>query len=132
MCSPEAGPSSSGSRPARVLVVDDAERVLNFLEIKLRASGYSVQRASNGDSAIDLVRSFRPDILVLDVSMPGKDGIQTLREARVFCQAPALLISGYDVGYEAFQGLGRVDFLAKPFNPDELLLRLRRLASLPR
>lgn len=114
-------------QPTRVLVVDDDRRVLDFLDIKLRASGYEVATADNGAAALKKMVAFRPDVLVMDVAMPDKNGFETLREAREFTQAPAILISGYDVETADMQNLGRVQYLPKPFNPDDLLMRIEAL-----
>lgn len=127
---PGGGPemrTQASARPTRVLIVDDDRRVLNFLEIKLRISGYAVATADNGAAALRKMASFGPDVLVMDVAMPGKDGFQTLREARSFTRAPAILMSAYDVDKSEMKDLGRVQYLAKPFNPDELLSRIRAL-----
>ncbi len=114
---------------ARVLVVDDDQRVLNFVRIKLKASGYEIATATSGVLALAQISDFRPKLIVMDVYMPDKDGLRTLREARATTSAPAILMSGHDIDKKSLEGLGRVEFMPKPFNPDELVLRIRALIS---
>lgn len=108
-----------------ILVVDDDRRVVNFLTIKLRASGFKVASAMNSESAIDRMKSFSPDLIVIDNVMPGRNGIDTIREMRKTSPIPAVLISGYDVSKDSLRDLGEIEFLPKPFDPDELVARIR-------
>ncbi|MFO7995575.1 MAG: response regulator transcription factor [Dehalococcoidia bacterium] len=118
----------------RVLVVDDESRILNFLSSKLRASGYEVLTASNGVEALEQVEAQEPDLVVLDVLMPQKDGFETLKEIRTFSPVPAIILSARGTNEDKVKGLslGADDYLAKPFSPDELIARIeavrRRLA----
>lgn len=110
----------------RILAVDDDERILNFLRSKLRASGYEVLTAHNGLEALARVREQEPDLIVLDVMMPGMDGFQALRELRAFSGAPVIILSGRNADADKIKGLGlgADDYLPKPFNPDELIARI--------
>jgi DNA-binding response OmpR family regulator len=118
----------------RVLIVDDEPRILNFLNAKLKASGYEVITASNGEEAIEQVQAQEPDMMVLDVLMPKKDGFETLKELRTFSSVPVIILSakGANVDKVKGLGLGADDYLPKPFSPDELVARIeavkRRLA----
>jgi len=118
----------------RVLVVDDESRILNFLSSKLRASGYEVLTASNGVEALEQVQAEEPDLVVLDVLMPKKDGFETLKELRTFSPVPTIILSAKGTNADKVKGLslGADDYLAKPFSPDELIARIeavrRRLA----
>lgn len=118
----------------RVLVVDDESRILNFLSSKLRASGYEVLTASNGVEALEQVQAEEPDLVVLDVLMPKKDGFETLKELRTFSPVPTIILSAKGTNADKMKGLslGADDYLAKPFSPDELIARIeavrRRLA----
>ncbi|MFO7772406.1 MAG: response regulator transcription factor [Dehalococcoidia bacterium] len=118
----------------RVLVVDDESRILNFLSSKLRASGYEVLTASNGVEALEQVEAQEPDLVVLDVLMPQKDGFETLKEIRTFSPVPTIILSARGENADKVKGLslGADDYLAKPFSPDELIARIeavrRRLA----
>jgi two-component system, OmpR family, KDP operon response regulator KdpE len=119
----------------RVLIVDDEPRIIKFLNLKLKASGYEVLTASNGAQAIAQVRAQEPDLLVLDVVMPGLDGFETLKQIRTFSAVPVIILSARETNVDKIKGLdmGADDYLAKPFNPDELVARIeavrRRLAS---
>jgi DNA-binding response OmpR family regulator len=119
----------------RVLVVDDEPRLLKFLELKLKASGYGVLTANSGFEALEQVEAQEPDLVVLDVLMPKKDGFETLRELRAFSSVPVIILSAKEADTDKVKGLklGADDYLAKPFSPDELIARIeavrRRLAS---
>jgi DNA-binding response OmpR family regulator len=110
----------------RVLVVDDEERILNFLRSKLKATGYEVLTAGNGNEALEQVQAQEPDLVVLDLLMPKKDGFETLKELRSFSAVPVIILSakGADIDKIRGLGLGADDYLSKPFNPDELLARI--------
>jgi DNA-binding response OmpR family regulator len=110
----------------RVLVVDDESRILNFLSSKLRASGYEVLTASNGVEALEQVQAEEPDLVVLDVLMPRKDGFETLKELRTFSPVPTIILSAKGSNADKVKGLslGADDYLAKPFSPDELVARI--------
>jgi len=118
----------------RVLVVDDEQRILDFLSSKLRVSGYGVLTASNGFEALEQVQAQEPDLVVLDVLMPRKDGFETLKELRTFSSIPVIILSAKGTNADKVKGLslGADDYLAKPFSPDELVARIeavrRRLA----
>lgn len=109
-----------------VLVVDDEERIINFLRSKLKASGYEVLTASDGLEALELVQSREPGLVLLDLLMPGMDGLETLRELRRFSSVPVIILTAKDADADKIRGLelGADDYLAKPFNPDELVARI--------
>jgi DNA-binding response OmpR family regulator len=121
-----------------ILLVDDEERILNFLKTKLKLLAYEVILASNGIEALEQIRGQEPDLVVLDVMMPKKDGFETLKELRTFSAVPVIMLSarGDDADRIKGLGLGADDYIAKPFNPDELVARIeairRRLSSLER
>ncbi|MHC1578155.1 MAG: response regulator transcription factor [Dehalococcoidia bacterium] len=118
----------------QVLVVDDEQRILNFLSSKLRASGYDVLTASNGVEALEQVQAQEPDLVVLDILMPKKDGFEALKELRTFSAVPVIILSAKGTNADKVKGLslGADDYLAKPFSPEELVARIeavrRRLA----
>ena len=121
-----------------ILLVDDEERILNFLKTKLKLLSYEVILASNGVEALEQVREQDPDLVVLDVMMPKKDGFETLKELRTFSPVPVIMLSARGDDSDRIKGLeiGADDYIAKPFNPDELVARIeairRRLSSLER
>jgi DNA-binding response OmpR family regulator len=117
-----------------ILLVDDEERILNFLKTKLKLLSYEVILANNGIEALQKVQEQGPDLVVLDVIMPKKDGFETLKELRLFSFVPVIMLSarGDDSDRIKGLGLGADDYLTKPFNPDELVARIeaiRRRAS---
>ncbi len=109
-----------------ILVVDDEERIINFLRSKLKASGYDVLTASDGLEALGLVQSREPDFVLLDLLMPKMDGLETLRELRSFSPVPVIILTAKGADSDKIKGLqlGADDYLAKPFNPDELIARI--------
>ena len=109
-----------------VLVVDDEERILNFLSHKLKASGYSVLTAMNGTQGLEQAQAQEPDLVVLDVLMPGMDGFETLKQLRSFSSVPAIILSAKESSTDRIKGLslGADDYLPKPFDPDELVARI--------
>jgi two-component system KDP operon response regulator KdpE len=119
----------------RVLLVDDEPRILRFLEIKLKALGYEVLTAGGGLEALEQAQAQEPDMVVLDVIMPGMDGFETLKQIRAFSSVPVIILSAKEGNTDKIRGLelGADDYLGKPFNPDELVARIeavrRRLAS---
>jgi DNA-binding response OmpR family regulator len=121
-------------KPFCVLIVDDEPRILKFIVLKLKASGYQVITANNGLEALAQVQAQEPDLLVLDVIMPGMDGFETLKKIRAISSVPVIILSAKEANTDKVKGLrlGADDYLAKPFNPDELEARIeavrRRLA----
>jgi two-component system, OmpR family, response regulator MprA len=114
----------------RVLVVDDEPAVRESIGRSLRFEGYQVELAGDGFSALELVRGDRPDVIILDVMMPGIDGLETCRRLRAGGEsAPVLMLTARrDVG-DRVAGLdaGADDYLVKPFALEELLARVRAL-----
>ncbi len=110
----------------RVLLVDDEERILNFLRAKLKASGYEVLTASSGVEALEEAQGEEPDLIVLDVLMPKMDGFETLKQLRTFSSVPVIILSAKGADSDKIKGLalGADDYLPKPFNPDELVARI--------
>ena len=109
-----------------ILVIDDEERILNFLSHKLKASGYSVLIATNGTQGLEQAQAQEPDLVVLDVLMPGMDGFETLKQLRSFSSAPVIILSAKESSTDRIKGLslGADDYLPKPFDPDELVARI--------
>jgi len=122
----------------RILLVDDEERILNFLTSKLKASGYEVITAKDGAQALEQVKGQEPDLMVLDLVMPRMDGFEALKELRCFSAMPVIVLSARGADADKIKGLslGADDYLAKPFNPDELVARIeavrRRLEPVER
>lgn len=117
-----------GQRP-RVLVVDDDPKVLDALRRGLSVHGYEVITSADGLTAVELAARQRPDLVILDIMLPGLDGIEVCRRIREFSSAPILMLTARDEVADRVQGLdaGADDYLAKPFALEELLARLRAL-----
>jgi len=110
----------------RILVVDDEERIVNFLMAKLEASGYDVFTASNGIEGLEHAQAQEPDLIVLDLLMPKMDGLEMLKELRTFSAVPVIILTAKGADADRIKGLqlGADDYLPKPFNPDELVARI--------
>ena len=111
----------------RVLLVDDEDRIVNFLALKLKVSGYQVVCASDGEKGLELARSTNPDIILLDVIMPGIDGLEVLRRLRKFSDVPVIILSAKERISEEVFALGANGFMSKPFNPDDLISKVKTL-----
>lgn len=109
-----------------ILVVDDDRRLRALLQRYLTANGYHVTTASDGDEARRALASFAVDLMVLDVMMPGQDGISLTGELRAETELPILLLTARGEIEDRVSGLaaGADDYLVKPFDPRELLLRI--------
>jgi two-component system KDP operon response regulator KdpE len=114
----------------KVLLVDDEQAILRVIGIKLRISGYDVLTASRGQEALDLVKTNSPDIILLDVIMPGINGFKVLENLRTFSELPVIVFSARPENAQKALSLGANDFLSKPFNPDDLVKRIKRLIGI--
>ena len=114
----------------RVLVVDDDPKILSLLRRGLSFAGYAVDPAADGEEALAAARDRPPDIVVLDVMLPGVDGLEVCRRLRLGdASLPILMLTAKDRVPDRVAGLdaGADDYLVKPFDFDELLARLRAL-----
>jgi two-component system KDP operon response regulator KdpE len=109
----------------RVLIVDDDPGICKALSISLRLSGFEVLTTTSGAAAINLVRTKKPDIVLLDVVMDDVTGLEVLEQVRSFSQVPVIMFTGRaEIAAIATQ-LGANDFVVKPFDPDLLLEKIR-------
>ena len=124
-----AAEAGTPSQPARILVVDDEETVREMVGLNLRADGYDVVFAVDGDEALQAARETRPDLVVLDVMLPGKDGFEVCRTLRHESHVPILLLSARGEEVDRIIGLelGADDYLTKPFAMRELVARVRAM-----
>jgi DNA-binding response OmpR family regulator len=123
-------PTDSTDRATRILVVEDRREVLEVLERTLSDNGYDVVSASDGDTAIALALDLDPKLLILDVGLPKRSGLEVARELRTRgFRAPVLMLTALDTVGDKVSGLdaGADDYIAKPFDFDELLARVRAL-----
>ena len=116
----------SGAEPL-VLVVEDDPPILRFLRISLTNHGFRYAEASTGRDALARVGELRPDIVILDLGLPDRDGIGVLRELRSFSSVPVVVLSARDRELDKVVALdsGADDYLSKPFGVSELIARLR-------
>jgi DNA-binding response OmpR family regulator len=112
---------------ARVLVVDDEVRYLQVAKVNLELRGYQVLTASDGQTALSLVVSHEPDLVLLDVRMPGLDGYQICQRIREFSNVPIIMLTAMAEDADKVRGLdvGADDYVTKPFSIPELLARVR-------
>ncbi len=116
--------------PSRILVVDDDPKILSLMRRGLSFAGYSFEAASNGEEALLVARDSPPDLVVLDVMLPGLDGVEVCRRLRAGDrELPILMLTARDQVPDRVAGLdaGADDYLVKPFAFDELLARIRAL-----
>jgi two-component system, OmpR family, response regulator MprA len=113
----------------RILVVDDDPEIVSFLKRGLTFEGYSVEMAGDGAEALAKIREREPDLVILDVMMPGIDGIEVARRLRQASAIPILMLTAKGTVADRVAGLdsGADDYLVKPFAFDELLARMRSL-----
>lgn len=121
---------------ARVLVVDDERPIRRFLTTSLSAHGYQVFEAADGPEALAAVINYRPDLVILDLGLPGMDGVEVTQRLREWTQLPIIILSVRDQEADKIAALdaGADDYVTKPFGIGELLARIRvalRRASAP-
>jgi two-component system KDP operon response regulator KdpE len=121
---PESGPTPE---QRRVLVVDDEPDLLNAVRLYLEMEGYLVLSATDGLEALDKLRDKIPDLIVLDVLMPGMDGFETLRKVREISHVPVIMLTVRGEETDKVRGLqlGADDYVTKPFSQRELLSRIQ-------
>lgn len=118
-----------------ILVIDDEQSILDLISAYLRREGYRVLTAQDGISGLKLAQSGRPDIVILDIMLPGMDGIDVLRELRRTSSTYVIMLSAKTEETDRIVGLtlGADDYVTKPFSPRELVARvkaaLRRLSA---
>ena len=112
---------------ARILVVDDEPQIQQFLRVALTAAGYKVAPATSGAEALRLAATWAPDVIVLDLGLPDRDGKEILADLRGFSQTPVIVLSARDREAEKIEALdlGADDYVEKPFGIGELMARLR-------
>jgi two-component system, OmpR family, alkaline phosphatase synthesis response regulator PhoP len=115
--------------PEKILIVDDEPDIIEFLNYNLKNKGYLIETASNGVEAIRKAKTFQPDLILLDMMMPEKDGLQTLRELRVmpdFEKTPVIFLTAMRDEKSEITGLetGADDYITKPIKPELLATRV--------
>jgi DNA-binding response OmpR family regulator len=132
-----SGPDADESASGRILVVDDDPTVSDVVARYLRREGYDVALAADGLVALDVAAQVLPDLVVLDIMLPGLDGLTVCRRLRERGQVPVILLTALGAETDRIMGLevGADDYVTKPFSPRELVLRvasvLRRARTAP-
>jgi DNA-binding response OmpR family regulator len=113
--------------PPEILIVEDEPSIAEVVEIYLRRAGYQVQTACDGNHAVKMLEQHQPDLVVLDVMLPGMDGFSILRWLRDRSDVPVIIITARREEVERIAGLelGADDYVVKPFSPQELVSRVR-------
>ncbi len=112
---------------ARILIVDDEPQIRRVLRTTLTSQGYTVAEAKNGDEALEQIREERPDLILLDVNMPGRSGLDVCRDIRRTGDIPIIMLTVRNTERDKVQALdaGADDYVVKPFGSEELLARIR-------
>ncbi len=112
---------------ARILIVEDEEKMARFVELELMHEGYETGKASDGRSGLEMALSGEYDLMVLDVMLPGLNGLEVLRRLRLTSSLPVILLTARDAVMDKVSGLemGADDYMTKPFAIEELLARIR-------
>ena len=111
----------------RILIVDDDTALAEMLGIVLRGEGFEPETVTRGDEVMDAFAAFEPDLVLLDVMLPGKDGIEVCREIRAASGVPIVMLTAKTDTVDVVLGLesGADDYVVKPFKPKELVARVR-------
>jgi len=116
-----------GGARGKILVVDDDAALSEMLSIVLRNEGFDSRVCTTGDQAMGLFRDYRPDLVLLDLMLPGKDGIDVCKEIRAESGVPIVMLTAKNDTIDVVVGLesGADDYVVKPFKPKELVARIR-------
>ncbi|MCC2686860.1 MAG: DNA-binding response regulator [Paenibacillaceae bacterium] len=113
----------------KILVIDDEQNIRELIGLYLRKEGYEVEEAGDGLEALELLKTVRVDLIVLDIMMPKMDGWELCRELRQTSDTPLLMVTAKGEPGQVIKGfeLGTDDYLVKPFDPMELVMRVKAL-----
>ena len=111
----------------KILVVDDEKPIADILQFNLKKEGYDVYCAYDGNEAIEMVEEIQPDLILLDIMLPGRDGMEVCREVRKKYEMPIIMLTAKDSEIDKVLRLelGADDYVTKPFSTRELLARVK-------
>ena len=111
----------------KILVVDDEKPIADIIEFNLKKEGFEVHCAYDGNDAIQKVEDIQPDLILLDIMLPGRDGMEVCREVRKKYETPIIMLTAKDSEIDKVLGLelGADDYVTKPFSTRELLARVK-------
>jgi DNA-binding response OmpR family regulator len=111
----------------KVLIVDDEASIQELIRFNLEQSGFDTEVASDGLAALEMFESYKPDLIVLDLMLPGKDGYDVCKEIRRTSNVPIIMLTAKETELERVLGLelGADDYMTKPFSPLELVARIK-------
>ncbi len=111
----------------KILIIEDEEKIARFIELELKFEGYEVEKALDGRDGLELAKARPFDLILLDIMLPGLNGVEVLRRIRQFSDLPIILLTARDTVVDKVTGLdgGADDYVTKPFAIEELLARIR-------
>ena len=114
-------------RMSRILIVEDEVKIARFVTLELQHEGYEVQAAHDGRTGLEMAQSWKPDLMILDLMLPGLSGIEVCRRLRQTSDLPIIMLTAKDDVSDKVMGLdmGADDYMTKPFAIEELLARIR-------
>lgn len=126
--------SAAQEGPTKILVVDDETPLVRLIEQYLLREGFRVDAAGDGGDAVDIVREKNPAVVILDLGLPGMDGVEVCRRIRTFSDCYIIMLTARAEEVDRLIGLsvGADDYLTKPFSPRELVLRVKAMLRRPR
>lgn len=115
------------NKMGKVLIVDDDENICEVINMYLSSCGYETRKCFNGRESINLFNEFRPDLVVLDIMLPGIDGIDVLKSIRKNSEIPIIMLTAKGDTFDKVLALelGADDYMVKPFEPKELMARVK-------
>ncbi len=113
--------------PGRILIIEDEERIARFIELELVHEGYEVDKCTDGRIGLEMAESGKYDLILLDIMLPGLNGLEVLRRLRRTSDVPVIMLTARDAVMDKVSGLdlGADDYITKPFAIEELLARIR-------
>jgi len=119
--------SSTNTTNKKILVIEDEERIARFIRLNLEQDGFQVEEALNGKDGLDKIRTFMPDLILLDIMLPDIDGFELLKMIREINTVPVIMLTAKGEEEDKVRGLelGADDYITKPFSPRELVSRVK-------